>query len=193
MLKLPEGIGYLKELGLDFGWGPTAIMEWTLEHIHIYTATPWWLSIVLTAFAIRALIFKPYIDAADVAAKMAALRPVTEPITSRMKELSREKKTLELLKAKAELQRIHSQAGIKTWKTFVPMLQVVAGFGMFRLLRAMGTLPVPGLENGGVAWIQDLTLSDPFFVLPVVTGMIYYVTMRVCSRKSRSYSGARRD
>lgn len=32
----------------------------------------------------------------------------------------------------------------------------------------MASLPVPSLQTGGLWWFQDLTLSDPIYVLPLV-------------------------
>lgn len=36
---IPEQIGYLKDLGLDYGWGPTSFVQWLIENIHVYMAT----------------------------------------------------------------------------------------------------------------------------------------------------------
>lgn len=32
----------------------------------------------------------------------------------------------------------------------------------------MANLPVPSLQTGGLLWFQDLTLSDPTYILPLV-------------------------
>lgn len=32
----------------------------------------------------------------------------------------------------------------------------------------MANLPVPSLQTGGLLWFQDLTLSDPTYVLPLI-------------------------
>ncbi|KAI9828371.1 MAG: Mitochondrial inner membrane protein oxa1 [Thelocarpon impressellum] len=178
LASMPERIGYLKDLGLDYGWGPTALVEWVLEHIHIWTGTPWWLSITLTALAVRAVLFRPYMGAADTSARMAALKPVTQPITDKMQESQRAGDTAGVMRARAELKRIHARAGVKMYKAFVPMLQVFLGYGTFRLMRGMSTLPVPGLETGGLLWIRDLTISDPYFLLPLGTAAIFHLTMK---------------
>ena len=166
-------------MGLEFGWGPTAAMEWLLEHIHVLAGTPWWASIGLTAIAVRLILLKPYMDAADVGARMASIKHITAPITQQMQEASRVGNTAETFAKRAELQLIHKRAGIKLWKSFVPMLQVFVGFGTFRLLRAMSNLPVPGLETGGIAWFQDLTVHDPYLILPLATAGILHYVLRV--------------
>ncbi|CZR56575.1 uncharacterized protein PAC_06464 [Phialocephala subalpina] len=176
LYNIPEGIGYLKALGLDYGYGPTALMEWTLEHIHIYAGTPWWVSIALTAIVARAILFKPYINAAENSARMAAIMPLTTPITAKMQAASRMGDTDLAMQMRGELQRLHKRAGVKVWKSFVPMLQVIAGYGTFVILRAMSRLPVPGLETGGILWFQNLTIPDPIWVIPIATaGVLHWV------------------
>lgn len=175
---IPETIGYLKSLGLDFGWGPTACVEWTLEHIHVLAQTPWWASIGLTAIVFRVLLLKPYMDAADNAAKIAAVSPVTKPLQAKMTELSRSKDTAAMMAVRRDIQLIHQRAGIKMWKSFVPMLQMFIGYGTFVLLRAMAKLPVPGLETGGILWFQNLALPDPYLILPIATAGVLHMVLR---------------
>ena len=49
-----EHIGYLHSLGLDYGYGPTSMVQWLLELVHIWTGTPWWAALIITAITIRA-------------------------------------------------------------------------------------------------------------------------------------------
>lgn len=178
---MPVQVGYLKALGLDYGWGPTAVMEKMLEYIHIGTGGPWWLSIALSVLALRLIFLKAYIDASDSAGKTSALRPITQPILDRLRAAQQARDTLGLLKAKSELTSVYARADVKTWKAFVPMLQIPFGYGTFRLLRGMAHLPVPGMDGGGFLWLRDLTVQDPVYFLPLATGYLLYLTVKVCS------------
>ncbi|EON69347.1 hypothetical protein W97_08607 [Coniosporium apollinis CBS 100218] len=173
---ITEQIGYLKSLGLDFGWGTTAMMEWILEHVHVYTSLPWWGSIALTAFLIRAAMFRPYMTVSDAAARRGAMKEITDPLTAEMKRRSNAGDGQGALQVQRELSQVYKAAGIRPWAMMVgPLLQMFVGFGMFRLLRNMASLPVPGLESGGLLWIKDLTISDPYFVLPVACGGMFFL------------------
>jgi YidC/Oxa1 family membrane protein insertase len=176
---MPEQIGYLKTLGLDYGWGPTALVEWTLEHIHVLAGTPWWVSITLTAVAFRAIMFKPYINAAENGTKLATIMPIIKPLQAQMSEASRAGKPDEVWKLRQELQMINKRAGIQFYKTFIPFLQVFVGYGTFVLLRAMAHLPVPGLETGGMLWFTNLTVPDPMFLFPIGTSFVLHWVLRV--------------
>lgn len=166
-------------MGLDYGWGPTAMVETLLEHIHIWGGTPWWASIALTVICIRVGLFKVYVNAQDATARMAVLKPYEDPMKERMKEAQRNRDRAALMKASGERRALHAKAGIKTWKIFMPFLQIPLGFGTFRLLRGMAYLPVPGFETGGTLWLQDLTVPDPYLILPITTSLMFYYTFKV--------------
>ena len=77
------------------------------------------------------------------------------------------------------MRNLYASAGIKLWKNLLPAIQVPLAYGMFRLTRNMASLPVPGFEDGGVLWFRDLTVSDPFFLLPMITGISTFYMFKV--------------
>ncbi|KAL9126088.1 MAG: hypothetical protein Q9217_004804 [Psora testacea] len=176
--EISEHIGFLKELGLDYGWGPTAMIEWLLEHVYIYTGLPWWGSIALTAVAVRIGLLKFYIDAADTNAKMQSLKPAMIPLMKRITQARKDQDRVELMKASQERYDMFKNADIKFYKIAIPLVQIPLGFGTFRLLRGMGYLPVPGFDHGGCLWFKDLTLPDPYGIMPVVTSISYFLAFR---------------
>lgn len=187
--NMPVHIGYLKTLGLDYGWGPTAIMEWLVEHVHVYAGTPWWLSISLAVIGIRFAVLKAYMAAADTSAKLQGVRTVTAPITEEMLKEQKAGNQVGVMQLRQKLKLVHQRAGIQTWKAFVPMTQVFIGFGTFRLMRGMSGLPVPGLDTGGVLWFQDLTLADPYMIMPVTTALMTVIVMKVYSYRMHVLAG----
>lgn len=154
-------------------------MEWLLEHVHILAGTPWWLSISLTAILIRLVLFKPFVNAAENAARMQTIKPFTKPITDKMMAASRAGNSDLTMQLRGELQAINKRAGISYLRGFMPMVQVFTGYGMFVLLRAMSDIPVPGLETGGFLWLYNLSIPDPYFVLPLATAGVLHWVLRV--------------
>ena len=177
--SIPEKLGYLKELGLDYGWGPTAFVEWLLEHVHVFCGTPWWASVILTAVVVRLALLKPYIEAADTSARIATIQESVKPIQVRLKVARNKKDQTAMILAAQELKSLYKSAGIKLWKIAIPFVQAPIGYGTFRLFRGMTSLPVPGLDDGGFLWIRDLTISDPYSILPVLTGVAIHYTFKV--------------
>ncbi|TVY49361.1 Mitochondrial inner membrane protein [Lachnellula occidentalis] len=179
LADVPHYLGYFKDLGLDYGWGPTAGMEWVLEHVHVLTGTPWWVSIAITSLLVRVALFKLYVNAADNGARMASCGPLTAPITAKMKEAQTRGDNTAVLKYYTEISAIQKKAGASMLKGFVPAIGGIATFGIFKFLRAASALPVPSMETGGILWFQNLTIPDPYFLLPLATsGMLHWLIRR---------------
>ncbi|KAF7596609.1 Mitochondrial inner membrane protein oxa1 [Aspergillus hancockii] len=175
---IPEKIGYLKDLGLDYGWGPSSMIEFVIEHFHIWGGLPWWASIVGTGLLMRLALLKPMLGAADVSTKITNLKEITSPIRAKMTQAAQEGNNRVAMEARAELQQIHIDNGVKAYKTFVPLIQVPLGFGCYRVVKGMTSLPVPGLAAESVGWIQDLTVADPYYILPAATAAMMYLSFK---------------
>lgn len=178
--NIPEGIGYLHEIGLNFGYGPTSMLQWTLEHLHIYTGLPWWSSIMATALVVRLCMVPLFLMSSDQMARQNALVTVTKPITDRITAAQRTQDTQAMQIAYAEMLAVRKRAGLSFKRQMTPViLTAVFGFCGFRLLRAMSTLPVPGFHDGGFLWLKDLTLTDPYLILPIAMGLSVHLLTRL--------------
>lgn len=166
---IPEQIGFLKELGLDFGWGPTTCMQWLLEHIHIWSGQPWWVSIILATTLIRLLQFPAYLRLSDVSARMKEAQPFVQPLMEKMQKAQVAKDLVAMHLARKEISELYTKAGVKKAWVFFPLTQIPVFYGFYNLLRSMAETPVPGLLEGGAAWFTNLTVSDPFLLLPLIS------------------------
>ena len=185
-LHIDEHIGYLKELGLDYGWGPTSMIQWLIEHVHIYSGLPWAGTIIATVTLVRLILLKSFLDSSDMSARLQTIKPLTDPLFKKMVQARAKNDRAASIEANAERLAINRKHGIKFWKMCVPLIQLPLGFGTFRLLRGMGDLPVPGFDTGGALWFQDLTMPDPYGILILSTSVMYYVSFKVYSY-SRSW------
>lgn len=176
---IPEQIGYLKQLGLDFGWGSSSIVEWLIEHFHIAAGLPWWGGIVATGIFIRLALLGPMMSAVDASTRLNNIKHLTGPLRKDMMMAHKKNDTIESTKKRAELNRLHSSHGISPWKAMIPAAQIPFGFGCYRVVSNMCELPVPGLATESVGWLQDLTVSDPYFILPVISAALMHYTLKV--------------
>ncbi|KAK1835728.1 60Kd inner membrane protein-domain-containing protein [Podospora conica] len=181
VLEIPEQIGFLKGLGLDYGWGPTSCMQWLVEHIYIYTGLPWWATLAVTAVGIRLAIFKPTIGSQIESQKMQDLRknPKYSALQDKMKAAAQMGDQDGLRAVRIEMRNIHRAIGLKWWKVAIPMVNLPIGYGMLRLFRGMADLPVPSLETGGLLWFQNLAVADPYYILPLAAAGLFVLSMRV--------------
>lgn len=154
-------------------------MQFIIEHIHIWTGLPWWASIVGAGVLTRVAVLKFAVGASNTQAKLHNLKPVLSPLRQEQLEAARNGDRMLTAQKKAEIQQVNKDNGIQPWKSFLPMIQVPLGYGCFRVVRGMAALPVPGLANESVAWISDLTVADPFFLLPASSAVFLYFTFKV--------------
>lgn len=183
--SIPEKIGYLKDLGLDYGWGPAAFMEYIMEHLHIWAGLPWWASVVGAGFLIRLSLLKLMMGASNNAAIMHNLKPKTRPLNERVMTLMKKGDNVGALQAREELSALRKLHGVQTWKTFAPLIQAPLGYGVFRTVYGMAHLPVPGLANESVLWLNNLTVGDPYYILPALSSYLLYYSMKVCPHHRR--------
>jgi YidC/Oxa1 family membrane protein insertase len=46
---------------------------------------------------------------------------------------------------------------------------------MFTGLRGMANLPLESMMHGGLFWFQDLTVPDPYYLLPLLTSTTMFL------------------
>ncbi|KAG5969543.1 hypothetical protein E4U58_001374 [Claviceps cyperi] len=184
ILNMPEQIGYLKALGLDYGWGPTSVMQWTLEHVYIYTGLTWGLSMAATAVLLRVLFFYPQIQAMHFSAKMQELRK--DPRSEEAKKLITEGLQTRDMEKRQKGQLINSllknEYGINNWGILWSLGQIPFTYGLFRIVTGMTHIPVPALEGAGFLWFTDLSVADPYFILPALSTVLMIATLSISSK-----------
>jgi YidC/Oxa1 family membrane protein insertase len=180
LAKTPDQLGYLKSLGLDFGWGTSTVMESLIEAIHVFSGTHWWASIALTVLIVRGIQFPFYMRMSDNAARMKEVSPLLGPLAEKMKLYQQQGDQMGMAEAMQERKRINQAAGVSNaWLAF-PLTQIPIFFGAYKTLRSMAELPVPELTHQGIAWFTDLSVADPFVALPLATAALISAQIAVC-------------
>lgn len=74
-----------------------------------------------------------------------------------------------------DLQKFMTENNVSPIKNLFPVfLQLPFFMSMFLGLRQMANLPVPSMESGGALWFTDLSMADPYYILPMVTAATMY-------------------
>jgi YidC/Oxa1 family membrane protein insertase len=50
---------------------------------------------------------------------------------------------------------------------------------LFLAVRDMSAIPIPGMTKQGVLWFTDLSVPDPYMILPVVAGLGFLAVLEV--------------
>jgi len=59
------------------------------------------------------------------------------------------------------------------------MFQAPVFISFFFALRKMANLPVESLKDGGFLWLKDLTVHDPYYIMPIITSVTMFITIEL--------------
>ncbi|KAG0170086.1 Mitochondrial inner membrane protein oxa1l [Apophysomyces sp. BC1034] len=162
-------IGDFKAMGLC-NLTPVGGLEAMLEAVHVYSGLPWWGAIALATVTVRLALLPVMIKIQRNNAKLMNINPEVTRIMDNLKTAQAEGDTHSISKYSAEIQTLFKSNGCHPLKSLgLPLVQMPVMVSFFLALRGMAELPVPGLKDGGMWWFQDLTLQDPYYILPVVS------------------------
>ncbi len=172
----PKSIPLLKTLGVglersvDFGYFAFiakplhALLLWL--HDHVVANFGW--DIILLVLMIKLLFFWPTQKSYE---SMAAMRKL-QPELARLKELygdDRQRMSQEMM----ELYRKHK---VNPLGGCLPiMVQIPVFFALYKVL----LMSIEMRQAPFIGWIQDLSVQDPYFVLPVLMGLSMFIQQKL--------------
>merc|ERR1712004_79291 len=169
----------LSSLGLC-NYTPPGLFQYCLENLHVACDLPWWGAIALATLAIRTLMFPLVIKGQRNAANMSNHMPTIQRLQERFSKARMSGNPLEAAKVGGELQDYMSRYKINPIKNlYVPLAQGPIFVSVFIGLRKMANLPVESMTTGGILWFTDLTIPDPFYIMPVLTTFTFLLTLEL--------------
>lgn len=165
--ELPEQ-GDLASLGLCANT-PVGWLQSMLEYLHVHAHLPWWGAIVASTFALRVVIF-------PVVMKIQKNGVIMNNISPEIQKLIKKQRQYRQMGNKA----LYSQYSQRIWQVYkknncnplkmaiMPLIQLPLFLSFFIAIRKMAAVPVESMKTGGVLWFEDLTVPDPYYILPVL-------------------------
>ncbi|XP_061768591.1 mitochondrial inner membrane protein OXA1L [Nerophis ophidion] len=166
----------LVELGLA-GHTPVGLIQNMLEFLHVDVGIPWWGAIVVGTIVARLMLLPVIVKGQRETVKLNNAMPVMTKLNTRLAEAKGSGNKFEFAKAYTDLSLFQKKNDLDPWRGFlVPLVQAPVFISFFIALRKMSYLPVPSMQNGGALWFMDLTVADPFYILPLaVTGTTFLI------------------
>lgn len=166
-------------LGLG-GWSPVGALQTALEFLHVDCGLPWWGTIIASTIAMRLLLTPVVIISQRNAAKMNNAMPDIQKIQLKMTEARQRGNAAETAMLSQELMQAMTKNNISPLKNMlVPLCQAPIFMSFFFGIRRMVNAPVESMQTGGLAWFTDLTVTDPYYILPLATCVTLLVTIEV--------------
>jgi YidC/Oxa1 family membrane protein insertase len=167
-----ESFGKGLEQLVDFGWfGILARpMFWLMTQFFALTKN-YGIAIILLTIVVRILLFYPSLKSATAMEEMKAIQPELTAL--------REKYKKDPKKMNEEMMRLYKEHKVNPAGGCLPMLLQLPFFvALYNVLNASIELrQAPFLSP----WIKDLSVYDPYYVLPVLMGVSMVFTMKMTS------------
>jgi YidC/Oxa1 family membrane protein insertase len=170
--NLLQAYGKGLEHMVDYGWfGILAKpMFWLMEQFYRITKN-YGLAIILLTIVVRVILFYPSLKSATAMEEMKALQPQMNALREKFKK--------DPQKLNQEIMRLYKEHKVNPLGGCLPMLLQLPFFvALYNVLsvsielRQASFIPI---------WIKDLSVHDPFYILPVLMGVSMVYTMKMTS------------
>ena len=106
--------------------------------------------------------------------------PQMQQLQEKMTEARRRGDVYESAVLGGELQKFMKEKNVNPVKNVIPiMFQLPFFMSMFVGLRGMANLPLESMMTGGLFWWSDLTIPDPYYILPALTSLSLYMQIAI--------------
>ena len=151
----------------------TSVVGDALEFFYALGA-PWWLSIVVLTVIVRSLLFPLTVRQVKSMRAMQDLRPEMERIRAKYKDNKQ--------KQQEEIMKLYQESGVNPFGSCLPLLvQLPIFITMFYVIKDFGYTH-PDFTSGGILWFQDLSVQDPFYVLPILSAVTMLAASEITSK-----------
>jgi YidC/Oxa1 family membrane protein insertase len=175
----PLQYGDLAALGLT-SWAPAGLCTWMLELVNVSTGLPWFHTIVAGTFLAR-LILLPF--SVKQLRNSAALAPYQPRLLELKEELDRAYKSgdkIAVQRVALKQRTVYGESGVSMLPMLlIPFVQLPVTLGMFFSVKRLCTLPLEQLHWSGVSFLPDLTVPDPYYILPIAAAVLMNVQLHV--------------
>lgn len=136
---------------------------------------PWWLSIVMLTLVVRTLLFPLTFRQVKGMRKMQELRPDLDEIRKKHEDDPR--------KQQEEQLKLYGERGINPLGGCLPVVvQLPIFIVLYQTIKRFEHLE--SFRTGGLLWFHDLTVADPYFILPVAYVLTMMASQEVTIRRT---------
>ncbi len=144
-----------------------------LELFHSYGA-PWWLSIAILTVIVRSILFPLTIRQVKSMRAMQDLKPEMDKIRAKYKDNKQQQQE--------EIMKLYQERKVNPFGSCLPLLiQMPIFITMFYVIQGFGATH-ESFTSGGVLWFQDLSVQDPYYLLPVLSAMTMLAASEITSK-----------
>ncbi|TRM66147.1 60Kd inner membrane protein-domain-containing protein [Schizophyllum amplum] len=170
--------GDLSALGMTAWYTPAGLVRWTLQVFNVTLGMPWFWSIVVGTFLWRVSMFPFHLQSIRNGQKMRKVNPQMQVIREEIQAAKKTQDMLALQRGIMKMQQLNAKHDVNPLKLMLPgfiNLPFTLGlfFGVKRLCEE-----VPQLAVSGFSLLPDLTVTDPYWILPMISVALIQLQIR---------------
>ena len=151
----------------------TNLLGGGLEFLNAH-GIPWWLSIAILTVIVRSLLFPLTIRQVKSMRAMQDLKPEMDRIRAKYKDHRQ--------KQQEELMKLYQERKVNPFGSCLPLLvQMPIFIAMFYVIRGFANTH-ESFTEGGILWFQDLSVQDPFYILPILSAVTMLAASEITSK-----------
>ena len=170
-----KAFGYEARKAINFGAFGSIAEILLISVKYFYKLIPnWGMAIILLTLVIKIIFFPLTYSSTKSMAKMADLQPKLKAIRSKYKKAKSDLDQRRQMNE--EMMKLYKEHGVNPAGGCLPLLiQLPIFWGVFRMLGASAEFR----HAPFVLWIQDLSVSDPTYVTPILMGVTQFITQKM--------------
>lgn len=174
------GNSLVKEYDLFSWWSPASWFRLALEYVHFNIDLPWWLTVICATISLRLLMIFVPIASHRLMARVQLYKKEIDEFKEKMESAQRNGNFLQTMETQKELKDFLKTKNIKLYRQFVFMsLNGAIFMTQFIAVKKMADVAFPGMSTGGLYWFKDLTVPDPYYLLPLVSAITVAAVFKI--------------
>ena len=139
-----------------------------------------WATIATVTMALRLCLLRPLIESNKHNVRFAAVAPELRECQEQIKRATDTGDVQGRQIAVKHFQQVLVNNDVNPLRSLkLPIIQIPIFMVMFFALRRLAENPFPQFIEGGFSWVTDLTVPDPFYILPVTSMLFQNLVLRV--------------
>ncbi|WFC95066.1 hypothetical protein MBRA1_001707 [Malassezia brasiliensis] len=155
------------------GWSPSGILQHLLDTTQYLTHLPWWATIILVTCLIRLSVAPLLVYVQGNSIRLSNIQPQMQNM---LKDLEYAKATgnqQEMQRSAVQVRKLLADNNCSPFRSLLlPAVQMPIFLSFYFALDGMAKAKLPALVSGGFGWVPDLTVADPYYVLPITSAFM---------------------
>mmetsp|Transcript_13123 Transcript_13123/g.17174 ORF Transcript_13123/g.17174 Transcript_13123/m.17174 type:complete len:419 (-) Transcript_13123:201-1457(-) len=161
-----------------------------VKFLHDFTNVEYGWCIIGATIVMRTAIFPLMVMSQRHTSRMAHIQPELKQMQRRYEALGSPSRQ-DRLQFSDRTKALFDKYEVKPFRAFVaPAVQLPMFMGFFFGMRKIDTIFPEEMAAGGILWFSDLTVPDPYFILPVLSGGSMLLLMEMSKNEMSANAGA---